>query len=155
MAGDTGLMLNNFLHWTDHHPDSPNALAGGKKMENCMAPPQVYRDGRFVMTMGTPGSWGIPQTQTQAILNVIVHGMNVQEAIEQPRFRHTAGRGIAVESRVPEAVTDALAALGHDVSRIPEWSWLVGGMQGIYRDPDSGVLMGGADPRRDGYAVGW
>jgi gamma-glutamyltranspeptidase/glutathione hydrolase len=155
MAGDTGLMLNNFLHWTDHDPESPNALAGGKKMENCMAPPQVYRDGRFVMTMGTPGSWGIPQTQTQAILNVIAHGMNVQEAIEQPRFRHIAGREIAVESRVPASVTDDLSALGHIVTRVPDWSWLVGGMHGIYRDPQSGVLMGGADPRRDGYAVGW
>lgn len=155
MAGDTGVMLNNFLHWTDHDPASPNMLAGGKKMENCMAPPQIYRDGRFVMTMGTPGSWGIPQTQTQAILNVLAHGMHVQQAIEQPRFRHVAGRGIAVESRVPEAVTDELARMGHEVTRIPEWSWLVGGMHGIYRDPESGVLMGGADPRRDGYAVGW
>ncbi|RIK43482.1 MAG: hypothetical protein DCC58_09565 [Chloroflexi bacterium] len=155
MAGETGLMLNNFLHWTDHDPDSPNMLASGKKMENCMAPPQVYRDGRFVMTMGTPGSWGIPQTQTQAILNVLAHGMHVQQAIEQPRFRHVAGFGIAVESRVPESVTDELRALGHDVQRIPAWSWLVGGMQGIYRDPESGVLLGGADPRRDGYAVGW
>jgi gamma-glutamyltranspeptidase/glutathione hydrolase len=155
MAGETGLMLNNFLHWTDLDPESPNALAGGKKMENCMAPPQVYRDGRFLMTMGTPGSWGIPQTQAQAILNVLAHGMHVQQAIEAPRFRHLAGRRIGVEGRVPVAVTDALARRGHEVERFPDLTWLVGGMHGIYRDPETGVLLGGADPRRDGYAVGW
>ena len=155
MAGETGVLLNNFLHWTDLDLQSPNALAGGKKMENCMAPPQVYHDGRFLMTMGTPGSWGIPQTQAQAILNVLVWGMNVQEAIEAPRARHTAGRGISIEGRVLSSITDELAALGHEVTRLPDYSWLVGGMHGIYRDPETAVLMGGADPRRDGYAVGW
>ena len=155
MAGDTGLLMNNFLFWVDLDPDSPNALAGGKQMENCMAPPQVYRDGRFFMTMGTPGSWGIPQTQAQAIMNVLVFGMHVQEAIEAPRARHLAGLESALEGRVPAHIVDALAARGHVVTRLPDWTWLVGGMQGIHRDPQSGVLSGGADPRRDGYAVGW
>jgi gamma-glutamyltranspeptidase/glutathione hydrolase len=155
MAGETGLMLNNFLYWTDLDPTSPNALAPGKKMENCMSPPQVYRDGRVLMTMGTPGSWGILQTQPQAILNVLAFGMNVQEAIEAPRVRHMGGFDVAIEGRVPDAVVAELERRGHHVERLPDYTWLVGGMHGIYRDPETGIMLGGADPRRDGYAVGW
>jgi gamma-glutamyltranspeptidase / glutathione hydrolase len=120
-----------------------------------MAPPQVYRDGRFLMTMGSPGSWGIPQTQSQAILNVLAFGMNVQQAIDAPRVRLMAGRHVAIEGRIPPETTNALEARGHVVERLPDFTWQVGGMHGIYRDPETGVLMGGADPRRDGYAVGW
>lgn len=155
MAGKTGLMMNNFLNWIDLDPESPNALAPGKQMENCMAPPQVYRDGRFLMTMGTPGSWGIPQTQAQAILNVLAFGMNVQDAIDAPRFRIVGGRHVSIEGRAPGDVIEELERRGHDVRRLPNYTWTVGGMHGIYRDPGSGILMGGADPRRDGYAVGW
>lgn len=155
MAGATGLMLNNFLQWTDFDPESPNVLVGGKKMENCMAPPQVYRDGRFLMTMGTPGSWGIPQTQSQAILNVLAFGMNVQQAIEAPRVRLMAGRHIAAEGRIPAETLSALEARGHQIERLPDFTWIVGGMHGIFRDPETGVLIGGADPRRDGAAIGW
>jgi gamma-glutamyltranspeptidase/glutathione hydrolase len=155
MAGETGLMLNNFMNWVDLDPASPNVLKGGKQMENCMAPPQVYRDGRFLMTMGTPGSWGIPQTQSQAILNVLAFGMNVQQAIEAPRVRQMGGDKLSVEGRIPGAVAGALARRGHAVTLLPDYTWAVGGMHGIMRDPESGVLIGGADPRRDGYAVGW
>ncbi len=155
MAGETGLMLNNFMNWVDLDPESPNVLEGGKQMENCMSPPQVYRDGRFLMTMGTPGSWGIVQTQPQAILNVLAFGMNVQQAIEAPRVRHMGGDKLSIEGRIPGSVTDELSRRGHAVTRLPDYTWAVGGMHGIMRDPESGVLIGGADPRRDGYAVGW
>jgi gamma-glutamyltranspeptidase/glutathione hydrolase len=155
MAGETGILLNNFLYWTDQDPASPNAMAPGKQMENCMSPAQVYRDGRFMLTMGTPGSWGIPQTQAQAIMNVLAFGMNVQEAIEAPRIRLTAGLDVSVEGRIPAEVVRDLEQRGHRVTRLPDFTWLVGGMHGIHRDPESGVLSGGADPRRDGYAVGW
>lgn len=155
MAGETGLMTNNFMNWVDLDPDSPNVLLGGKPMENCMSPPQVYRDGRFLMSMGTPGSWGIVQTQPQAILNVLAFGMHVQQAIEAPRVRHMGGDKLSVEGRIPEAVVSELTRRGHAVTVLPDYTWAVGGMHGIMRDPESGVLIGGADPRRDGYAVGW
>ena len=87
------------------------------------------------------------------ILNVLVFGMNVQEAIEAPRVRVYRDRLVDAESRVPADVRPALAGRGHQVNAIPEWSWVVGGGQGIARDPESGALMGGADPRRDGYAL--
>ena len=59
----------------------------------------------------------------------------------------------AAEARIAPNVRDGLAQRGHDVNEIADWSWIVGGGQGIMRDPESGALMAGADPRRDGYAL--
>jgi gamma-glutamyltranspeptidase/glutathione hydrolase len=87
------------------------------------------------------------------ILNARAFGMNVQEAIEAPRVRVYRDRTVHVESRIPAATREALASRGHDVVLLDEWSWTVGGGQGIARDPESGALQGGADPRRDGYAI--
>jgi gamma-glutamyltranspeptidase/glutathione hydrolase len=77
----------------------------------------------------------------------------VQEAIEAPRVRVYRDRLIDAEARIPEPTRAALAARGHTVNVIDEWSWIVGGGQGLARDPESGALMAGADPRRDGYAL--
>jgi gamma-glutamyltranspeptidase/glutathione hydrolase len=62
---------------------------------------------------------------------------------------------VDVEARVPEDVRQGLRVLGHELNVIPDWSAVVGGGQGIMVDPDTGALGGGADPRRDGYAMGW
>jgi gamma-glutamyltranspeptidase/glutathione hydrolase len=80
-------------------------------------------------------------------------GMNVQEAIEAPRVRIYRDRLVDAESRIDTATRAALTERGHQVNAIDDWSWIVGGGQGIVRDPESGALMAGADPRRDGYAV--
>jgi gamma-glutamyltranspeptidase/glutathione hydrolase len=85
--------------------------------------------------------------------NVLDHGYSIQAAIEAPRFRTYAGTAIDVEGRVPAAVRAELARLGHDVRVLDDWSPVVGGGQGIMRDPESDALLGGADPRRDGYAL--
>ena len=81
--------------------------------------------------------------------------MNVQQAIEAPRVKLVAGYHALAEGRIPTSVTDELNARGHAIERAADLTWLVGGMHGVYRDPETSVLMGGADPRRDGYAVGW
>jgi gamma-glutamyltranspeptidase/glutathione hydrolase len=79
--------------------------------------------------------------------------MNVQEAIEAPRVRVYRDRLVDAEGRLDEATRGGLAARGHRVNVLDDWSWVVGGGQGIARDADSGALMAGADPRRDGYAL--
>ncbi|HET8628554.1 MAG TPA: gamma-glutamyltransferase, partial [Thermomicrobiales bacterium] len=155
MAGDTGIMLNDFCYWFDVDPASPNVIAPGKKIEMCMSPAAVFRDGRLCMVIGTPGSFGILETTPQMLSNVLDHGYSIQAAIEAPRFRTYAGTALDVEGRVPAAVRAELARLGHDVRVLEDWSWLVGGGQGIMIEPGSGALLGGADPRRDGYALGW
>jgi gamma-glutamyltranspeptidase / glutathione hydrolase len=149
----TGLVLNNILKWMDRDPASPNALRPGRKAGTMMSPTQVFKDGAFLLSIGTPGSYGILQTTPQMLLNVLEFGMNVQEAIEAPRIRIYRDRLVDAESRIDSATCAALTERGHEVNAIDEWSWIVGGGQGIARDPESGALMAGADPRRDGYAL--
>ena len=138
----------------DRDPASPNVLRPGRKAGTMMSPTQVFRDGGFRLSIGTPGSYGILQTQPQMLLNVLEFDMNVQEAIEAPRIRvyrdRVRRRRGAHRRRRP---APALAERGHQVNVLDDWSWIVGGGQGIARDPDSGALMAGADPRRDGYAL--
>jgi gamma-glutamyltranspeptidase / glutathione hydrolase len=149
----TGLVLNNILKWMDRDPGSPNVLRPGRKAGTMMSPTQVFTDGAFHMSIGTPGSYGILQTTPQMLLNVVEFGMNVQEAIEAPRVRIYRDRLVDAESRIDIATRAALTERGHQINTIDDWSWIVGGGQGIVRDPESGALMAGADPRRDGYAV--
>ena len=149
----TGVVLNNILKWSDLDPESPNVLKPGRKAGTMMSPTQVFQDGAFVLSVGTPGSYGILQTQPQMLLNVLEFDMNVQEAIEAPRIRIYRDRLLDAELRISEDVRAGLAARGHQVNVLDDWSWVVGGGQGIARDPESGALMAGADPRRDGYAL--
>ena len=149
----TGLVLNNILKWSDRDPESPNVLKPGRKSGTMMSPTQVFQDGAFVLSIGTPGSYGILQTQPQMMLNFLEFGLNLQEAIEAPRIRVYRDRLLDAESRISEATRAELGRRGHQVNVIDDWSWVVGGGQGIARDPESGALMAGADPRRDGYAL--
>lgn len=87
------------------------------------------------------------------LLNALDFGMNIQEAIEAPRVRVYRDRLVDVEARVRLSTRAALVERGHHVNVIDDWSWIVGGGQGIARDAGSGALMAGADTRRDGYAL--
>jgi gamma-glutamyltranspeptidase/glutathione hydrolase len=149
----TGVVLNNILKWADRDPASPNVVRPGRKAGTMMSPTQVFRDDAFLLSIGTPGSYGILQTTGQMLLNVLEFGMSVQEAIEAPRVRGYRDRLVDAEARIASAVRDGLAQRGHDVNEVADWSWIVGGGQGVMRDPESGALMAGADPRRDGYAI--
>ncbi len=153
--GDTGLFLNNMAHWFDLEEGAPNRLAGGKRVDFCVAPTQTFKDGRFHVSLGTPGSWGILQTTPQFVMNALDFGMNVQEAIEAPRLRVFEERRVVMEERFPYHVRAALAEKGHDIELAEPFSTTVGGAQGIMIDQESGTFQGGADPRRDGVAIGW
>ena len=152
----TGIALNNFMNWFDLEPQSPNAIGPSKKNEMCVSPAQIWDADGLRLLIGTPGSHGILQTTPQMIMNVLDHNMNVQAAIEAPRLTATeSGCVVNVETRIPDAVLVELERRGHQFNRLGDWSAGVGGGQGIMVDPDSGAFMGGADPRRDGYAIGW
>jgi gamma-glutamyltranspeptidase/glutathione hydrolase len=156
MAGESGLMLNNFNNWFDSDPASPNVIRPGKRIEMCMSPAAItHPDGTLFAVLGTPGSFGILQTTPQMIMNLLDHGFSIQAAIEAPRFRAYGGRTVEIEARVPKAVRDELIRRGHEVRLIDDWSPLVGGGQGVMVDPETGALLGGADPRRDGVALGF
>ncbi len=149
----TGLCLNNFLYWADVNPKSPNRVKAGGRMPICVAPSIVTQGDKAVMALGTPGSYGILQTQPQAFVQYIDYGLPLQQAIEAPRARLTDGRAVLLETRVEADVHAELRRRGHDLTSGPDWTMKVGGMQGVAVDPATGTFTGGCDPRRDGYCV--
>jgi gamma-glutamyltranspeptidase/glutathione hydrolase len=149
----TGICLNNFLFWSDVNPSSPNRTRPGDPLPVCMAPSLTLREGRPVLALGTPGSYGILQTQAQAMVQHLDYGLGLQEAIEQPRARLWDGRLVEPESRLAPAVLQALAERGHQIAPGGDWTMRVGGMQAIAIDPTTGLMTGACDPRRDGYVA--
>ena len=150
----TGLCLNNFLYWADVQTGSPNRAKPGDALAMCMSPSISTRDGKPVLALGTPGSYGIMQTQAQAMVQHLVFGLPLQEAIEAPRARLWDGRLVEIENRIaPETIAE-LVRRGHDAKAFDVgWTMRCGGMQAVAVDPATGVFTGAADPRRDGYVA--
>lgn len=149
-----GICLNNFLYWGEAAAGTRNHLAPGAPLALPLAPSIATRDGEPVIVLGTPGSYGICQTQAQAMVQHVDYGLSLQDAIDAPRARLWDGRRILIESRIAPATIAALRDRGHEVDVGPPWEkMLVGGMQGIVRDPRSGMLSGACDIRRDGFVA--
>jgi gamma-glutamyltranspeptidase/glutathione hydrolase len=158
----TGVCLNNAMHWFSMTRGHPNVVAPGKTHEWPIAPLHLHRNGRFMGTIGTPGSYGILVTTVQVLMHLLDFGLNLQDAIAAPRFRWIddvgdplPARTMLMESRVPEETRGALTTRGYDIELLGPWSMRVGGVQGILMNHDTGWLAGAADPRRNGYAIGW
>jgi gamma-glutamyltranspeptidase/glutathione hydrolase len=132
-------------------PGHPNLLAPGKRPFHTLVPAMVLKDGRPWLSFGVMGGDMQPQGHVQVLLNLIDFGMNVQEAGEAPRFRHS-GNGLALESAVPAEAKFGLDLRGH---RVISSVGAFGGFQGILFDRARGVMMGGSDPRKDGLAIGY
>ena len=127
----------------------------GEMRSGPLSPTMLFNQEQLFLAIGTPGAFGIPQTTMQMISNVVDLGYSAQAAIEAPRFRLYGGRKVGLEARVKDSVVQALKKRGHEVQTIGAWSPAVGGGQGVLIDPDTGALSGGADPRRDGYSIGF
>ena len=151
VAGDTGITLHNRGSLFSLRAGHPNLLAPGKRPFHTLVPAMVMKDGRLWLSFGVMGGDMQPQGHVQVLLNLIDFGMNVQEAGEAPRFRHTAN-GLALESAISPEARFGLDTRGH---RIVSGVGVFGGFQGILIDPRTGVMMGGSDPRKDGLAIGW
>ena len=151
-------------NWAD--TKHPSGVAPGKRPRLTPNPALAVKRGEWVMPFGTPGGDVQSQAMLQVLLNVFVHGQDVQSAIENPRFAsysypssfapydYYPGR-LSIEGRFPEEVTAELARRGHQVERWPDWIWLAGAVCGILVDKQRGTLEAGADPRRAAYALGW
>lgn len=151
VAGDTGITLHNRGTLFSMRPGHPNALAPGKRPFHTLVPAMAMKDGRPWLSFGVMGGDMQPQGHVQVLLNLIEFGMNVQEAGEAPRFRHS-GSGLMIESAITPEARFGLSERGHRlISSIGSF----GGFQGILFDHRSGVMMGGSDPRKDGLAIGW
>jgi gamma-glutamyltranspeptidase/glutathione hydrolase len=123
----TGILLNNTMALFDPHPGQPNSVAAGRRMVTRMSPAIVTRGGRPALALGTPGGVRIFPAVLQALVNVIDHGMTLQEAVEAPRI-WTQGQQLEVEHGVPDGVRAELARRGHDVVAVDT---VAGGMNGI------------------------
>ena len=146
-------------------PGHPNGLEPGKRPRTTLVNYVVCKDGRPVMTAGTPGGDSQAQTDLQLILNVLVFGMDPQQAVEMPRFSSLSvpnsfyphgyfpGR-VDVQEGLPQGTRAALTRLGHEVADATEDSCGVGAIV-LTRAPETGTMGAGADPRLETYALGW
>jgi gamma-glutamyltranspeptidase/glutathione hydrolase len=152
----TGVLLNNCMALFDPRPGRANSVAGEKRMLSSMSPTIVIRKGEPFLCIGTPGGLGIFPSVCQAIVNIVDFGMTLQQAVEAPRIwtmgiKGTPGEKLTVEDGFPEETRMLLSAKGHDVIPVPK---VAGGMNGVMRDPETGLLHGGACWRADGTPMG-
>lgn len=158
-----GFLLNNEMDDFSAKPGTPNmfgliggaanAIAPGKRMLSSMTPTIVTRDGRPFLILGSPGGSRIITTVLQVIMNVIDHGMDVQEAVDAPRFHH---QWLPDEIRIerqgfPLDVRHALERLGHTIAVRAD----MGDVHAIWIDPQTGLRYGASDPRMDGVTMGY
>jgi gamma-glutamyltranspeptidase/glutathione hydrolase len=161
VAGDTGIVLQNRGSYFSLDPAHPNKLAPGKIPMHTLMASIAMRNGGFWGALGCMGADGQPQIQLQCYLAMIDYGLDIQQAVEMPRF--LSGRfGLSqardtlhMEARFPAETIAALAARGHVLERWGNWNQLAGHAHGIFLDPEIGTRAGGADPRSDGAAIGY
>jgi len=160
-----GFMLQDRGELFSLDPEHPNVYAPGKRPFHTIIPAMVTQGEEAYMSFGLMGGSMQPQGHVQIITSIIDFGLNVQEAGDAARWRHdgsssetgeagaAAGVGVVrVESGVPQSVRTALEALGHVVE---EGNGGFGGYQAILRDPETGVLHGASEMRKDGAAQGY
>jgi gamma-glutamyltranspeptidase/glutathione hydrolase len=149
----TGMLLNNCMHLMDPNPGRANSIAPGKRILSSMSPTIVLRDGEPWFALGTPGGVRIFGSVMQAIINVIDHGMTMQEAVEAPRM-WDRGPELELESGFDsyESLQDDLERRGHTVAKAFK---VAGGMNGIMLDRESGIMQGVACWRADGAPMGF
>jgi gamma-glutamyltranspeptidase/glutathione hydrolase len=164
VMGDLGFIFNCRGDYYSLVPGEANALAPGKRPRSTLQSTLVMKGSQPFMIVGSPGGDDQVFRTMQTLMNVVDFGMNVQEAIEAPRwatrsfpaspFPHTMYPGeMSVEQRVPEAVRAGLIARGHKL-RVGG-AWTMGSLAAIVVDPKTGVLNAGTDPRVDAYAIAW
>jgi gamma-glutamyltranspeptidase len=158
VAGETGVVLQNRGAGFTLEAGHPNVLAPGKRPFHTLTPFMYLRDGKPILAAGTMGGEGQPQTLVAVATRVLDVGLDVQAAVEAPRwvYGRTWGaptRALSIEGRFGEQVAADLARRGHDVRVLDPWSDTAGHAQALELRPD-GLLVGGGDPRADGPALG-
>jgi gamma-glutamyltranspeptidase/glutathione hydrolase len=143
------MIPNNYLATFDPRPGRALSIAPGKRVTTSMAPMIVLRGGKPAYALGMPGGLRIFGCVMQGMLNLVDHGMSLQEAVEAPRL-WTQGDAVEIEPAFGEAVRAALAARGHRLARMPH----IGGGMCAIRFHEDGALEGAACWRADGTAVG-
>jgi gamma-glutamyltranspeptidase/glutathione hydrolase len=144
----TGIVLQNRGALFSLDEAHPNALAPNKRPFHTIIPAMAFRNGKLWSSFGVMGGHIQPQGHVQIMLNSIDFKMNPQQALDAARVVWRFGTSISIENGIDEK---SLAALGHEVIEPNGF----GGGQMIVIDPESGMLSGGSDPRKDGCAIGY
>ncbi|MCA0902709.1 gamma-glutamyltransferase [Qipengyuania aquimaris] len=169
VAPGTGFMFQDRGELFSLDPAHPNAYEPGKRPFHTIIPAFVKKDGKPYMTLGLMGGGMQPQGHVQVLVNIVDYGMNLQEAGDAARLNHDGGRQptealegpsadplgtLYVEPGIPVATVEALRAMGHKVEVVSN-GIMFGGYQAIARDPETGVLTGATEMRKDGQASGY
>ncbi len=158
VVDDMGIVLQNRGAYFSLDPAAANALAPAKRTLHTLIPSMALRNGRPEIVFGTMGGDGQAQTHLQVYTALTRFGLNIQQALEMPRWIHGADAGqeaLLVEGRFPPDTVAALRQLGHVVQVGGDWLSTMGYAQGIVFDRENGVMQGGSDPRAEGIAAGW
>lgn len=161
IAGDTGVIMNNRLCSFGLDPSRANSLKPGKRPAHTLNTYLIFRGGEVFAVGGSPGADEQPQTNFQIIHDLIDLHMDPQSAVEAPRWSHQPGtpprdqlpEALRMEEGFDAATVDGLRKKGHKVSLVDRWSF--GSAKVIVRDRENGCWLGGADPRRVAYALGY
>ena len=129
-------------------------LAGGKRPFHTIIPGFMQRGDKHI-GFGIMGGANQPMAHAQFVSNVVDYGMNLQQALESPRFFKASPQGneVAIESRMPESTLGRLSEMGHEILVRPEYSQEMGRGQAILHDSSTQVNYAGSDPRADGAAI--
>ena len=155
-AGNTGVQLQNRGANFSLEGGHPNEAAGGKRPFHTIIPGFITKDGDAWASFGVMGGFMQPQGHLQVGSNLVDFGMSPQAALDAPRFYWQKGMEFGLEASFGAEMHAAMRALGHEVLPEEDGAKLhYGGGQAIVRDPETGVLFGGSEPRNDGAAVGF
>jgi gamma-glutamyltranspeptidase/glutathione hydrolase len=154
VAPGTGFVLQNRGALFNLDPTSPNALAGRKRPIHTIIPAFAQK-GDTRVAFGIMGGWNQSQAHAQFVADLVDYKMNIQAALEAPRFTKGTFEGcdVQMENRFSGKVRDELTAKGHKIQVMGTFSSVMGGGQAVLRDFSTGVNYGASDPRKDGAAV--
>ena len=160
---ELGCTLSTRIEMFNCQEGHPNVVEPGKRPRTTLVNYIVSKDGQPVMTIGCPGGDNQVQANVQLVLNVLLFGMDPQQAVESPRFASQSvtnsfyphvyypGR-LDLEQDIPESAAEKLRSLGHKIERVVDCGM---GATVARRDSETGTLSTGTDPRRTCYALGW
>lgn len=154
VAAGTGFALHDRGGLFSMDPNSPNALAGRKRPLHTIIPAFAQK-GDVRVAFGIMGGWNQSQAHAQFVANMVDFKMNIQAALEAPRFsKHTfSGCDVMMENRVAQNIRNELTSKGHQIEVKGAYSSSMGGGQAVLRDFAAGVNYGASDPRKDGQAI--
>ena len=161
VAGETGIVLQNRGSYFSLDPDQVNCLKPHKRTFHTLMASMTFREGKPFLIFGTSGADGQPQTHVQVMTGLFDFGLDIQSAIEAPRWlsgRYLVNQpegSLTVEGRFTPEVVEELRKRGHRVEVVEDWSSVMGSAHGIILHPENGLRMGGSDPRSDGAAIGY